>query len=467
MITERCRSNPHNLLSWLRLKLVVQSSPTPPDRRPRIEQLAARRLLSATAPSCDTGNPQVLPDESRTATPPAISPVEPGTHFPVRQHVTDSVLALVAQAPSQPKRGRVPPPPSTIFTRPQAAQHPEISPVPTNPDRTDRTTNRSPASLFPQGDPAPPFQLPGSIPLGLFRDGSVRSVDPGIDPHVYQAWQSNRQGPIEQTLHRSTSLYGAPIRMAAGTDPQLLILAGLKPNWAAATGNLTYSQQSIFIPQIKPGMSTETIYRQLKDFRHFDQDNLAQVKVIRAGALAPTALQQRQFALFRVRLLLETKPLHTHWALANTLQGLVNSNPVAVELHYHDKLRMVEAITIGNHMLVGSRRWHVIETSKQSVRVTSEAWVHANGKLNEFAMQSLGPLAMKRIWSQYLANIGEAVTADKPQFVTGPVIHYDLTIAPNGHWPHLAPWPPVRHPGTSELNEQFFNLPAYPNPSRP
>ena len=457
MITARRGFKSHKLLSWHWLKPFSQSPPSSLSRPPQIEQLGERRLLSASPLNLESANVPALPGGPLSPPPVAAKTADSDRLFSGRQRVTDSVLSLVSEGVCTPKQ-REPSPVQPAST--QLAQRPAIDQDPPAPEPAA-------AALFPKGDSAPPFQLPESIPLGLFRDGSVRAVHPGIDPHVYRAWQSYRQGPIEQTLHRSTSLYGAPVRMAAGTDPQLLILAGLKPNWPAATGKLTYSKQSIFIPQIDPWLSAETIYRQLKDFRYFDQDNLAQARVIRAGALDSAALQERQFALFRVRLLLETKPLETHWALANTLQGLVNSNPVAVELHYHDRLRMIEAITIGNHMLVGSRRWHVIKTGKQSVQVTSEAWVRPNGKLNEFAMQSLGPLAMERIWSQYLTNIGKAVKSTGSQFVNGPVIHHDLIVSPSDQWPRLHPWPPVRRPGTREINEPLFTRPTDQSAPRP
>ena len=465
MITPRRLFKSRKLLPWRWLKPFWRSPRRSRCTLPTIERLVERQLLSASSLTSEPGGEQSLTNqpiavrhEPLSSQPVAIRTADSDRLFPGRQRVTDSVLSLVSQAAYREKKETLCPKKSAST---QLAQRPPTA----KPD--DCSAGQGPIPLFPQGDPAPPFRLPESIPLGLFRDGSVRAVHPDIDPHVYRAWQSNRQGPIEQTLHRSTSFYGAPVRMAAGTDPQLLILAGLKPNWTAATGKLTYSKQSIFIPQIGPFLSTDTIYRQLKDFRHFDQDNLAQARVIRAGALDSATLQQRQFALFRVRLLLETKPLETHWALANTLQGLVNSNPVAVELHYHDRLRMVEAITIGNHMLVGSRRWHVIKTGKHSVRVTSEAWVRPNGKLNEFAMQSLGPLAMERIWSQYLVNIGKAVKLRGSQFIRGPIIHHDLTLSPGERWPRFTPWPPVQRPGSSELNEQFFSLPTDPNAPLP
>ncbi|MFP6670122.1 MAG: hypothetical protein VB857_01805 [Pirellulaceae bacterium] len=432
---------------------------------PTLERLVERRLLSATSFTSEPGGEQSLTNPPLAALsqplwsqPVATRAADSNRLFPGRQRVTDSVLSLVSQAADRQKKESLCPEKSAST---QLAQRPPTA------KPADCSAGPGPIPLFPQGDPAPPFRLPKSIPLGLFRDGSVRAVHPDIDPHVYRAWQSSQQGPIEQTLHRSTSPYGAPVRMAAGTDPQLLILSGLRPNWQAATGKLLYSKQSIFIPSIKPWLSTGSIYRQLKDFRHFDQDNLAQARVIRAGALDSATLQGRQFALFRVRLLLETKPLETHWALLNTLQTLVNTNPVAVELHYHDKHHMVEAVTIGNHMLAGSRRWCVIKTGDQSVHVTSEAWVRPNGKLNEFAIQSLGPLAMERIWSQYLINIGNAVKLTGSQFVHGPVLHRELTISPSDLRSRLYPWPPVQRPGSRETGNEFFTLPTHRSAPRP
>jgi len=193
-------------------------------------------------------------------------------------------------------------------------------------------------------------------------------------------------------------------------------------------------------------MTTATVYHHLKDFRHFDQNNLAQVKLIRPGILDPAILQERQFALFRVRVLLETRIEHTHWALANTIQRLVNANPVAVELHYHDRFRMIEAVTLGNHMLVGIRRWQVIPAGSQGIQVTSESWTRCNGKLNQLAMQGLGPLAMERIWSKYLFNIGQAVRMPGSRITWDPLIHRNLQVT--NRFP-VSPRLPLLTPGSA------------------
>jgi len=332
--------------------------------------------------------------------------------------VTDSVLCLVAQATTAGnKKGTLQPAKGThhVSERP----HPRNDTVPSQ-DSTE--------SFFPRGETAPPFRLPRTIPLGLFHDGSVRAVHPDIDPHVYRALQASGLGPIKSTLHRSTSIYGAPTGTAAGTDPQLLLLASMRPNWHAATGPLIYTRQSFSLADLAPRMTAATVYRHLKDFRHFDQNNLAQVKLIRPGILDPAVLRERQFALFRVRVLLETRIEHTHWALANTIQRVVNANPVAVELHYHDRFRMIEAVTLGNHMLVGIRRWQIIPAGPRGIQVISESWTRCNGKLNQVAMQGLGPLAMERIWSKYLFNIGQAVKLPGSRITWHPLVHLDLEV---------------------------------------
>ena len=390
-----------------------------------------------------------------------------------RQHVTDSVLALVAQRRPGPSQ---PPADQAVEQKPAGTTTPSSAPlgnigwprVKTIPAAT------RPRPFFrPRGEPAPPFHLRSSIPLGLYRDGSVRAVHPDIDSDIYRALQRNRLGPWETTLHRSTSPYGAPIRMAAGTEPRLLILAGMQPNWAVASGPLTYTQQSITIASMKARHNSATIYRQLKEFHDFDRNNLAQVQVIRAGTLDPAELQGRHFALFRVRLLLETSAFQSHWALANTTQRLVNSNPVAVELYYHDRLQMVEAVTLGNHMLVGHRRWWVRQIGLHSAQVTSEAWVQPNGKLNEIAMDSLGPLAMERIWTRYLENIGNVTKRPGSRLIIGPVIHQEFPRRPLAAQKSPLPrpwhsWPPLRHqPAPIDFQNKLFTLPTIHNVPRP
>jgi hypothetical protein len=346
--------------------------------------------------------------------------------------VTDSVLSVVAQATTaSKKKGSLKPARSTPYISERS--RPGIDTV-GSPGTT--------GSFFPRGESAPPFHLSRSIPQGLFHDGSVRAVHPDIDPHVYRALQVSGQGPIKSTLHRSTSIYGAPTGTAAGTDPQLLLLAGMRTNWETATGPLTYTRQSFSITDLDPRMTAATVYHHLKDFRHFDQNNLAQVKLVRSGILDPAVLQERQFALFRVRVLLETRVQHTHWALANTIQRLVNANPVAVELHYHDRLRMIEAVTLGNHMLVGMRRWQVIPTGPRGIQVTSESWTRCNGKLNQVAMQGLGPLAMERIWSKYLSNIGQTVKMPGSQLTWQPLTHQDFKVTTRFPLPPRFQWPP-------------------------
>ncbi|MFP6619110.1 MAG: hypothetical protein VB877_07190, partial [Pirellulaceae bacterium] len=400
----------------------------------QLERLVHRRLLSGASLPAVQGPPRQ---------PMAIIANDPGDSLsndsrptliqqaPRLKSVTDSVLSVVAQATTASnKKGSLEPSRGThhVSERPRPGSDTVVS--------LDTM-----GSFFPRGESAPPFRLPRSIPQGLFPDGSVRAVHPDIDPHVYRALQASGQGPFKSTLHRSTSIYGAPTGTAAGTDPQLLLLAGMRPNWQAATGPLTYTRQSFSITELAPRMTAATVYHHLKDFRHFDQDNLAQVRLIRPGILDPAVLQERQFALFRVRVLLETRVQHTHWALANTIQRLVNSNPVAVELHYHDRLLMIEAVTLGNHMLVGMRRWQVMPRGPRGIQVTSESWTHCNGKLNQVAMQGLGPLAMERIWSKYLSNIGQAVKMPGSRLTWQPLVHQEFKVTTAVSLPPRFPWP--------------------------
>ena len=396
----------------------------PVRKRPRwlllqMERLAQRRLLSGASLPAGEGAPRqpmavIANDLAGSLT--SVSKSTSNQQASCLRSVTDSVLCLVAQAATADKKKNALQPTS-------GTPHVSEGPAP----RSDTVPSQdSTEFFFPRGETAPPFRLPRTTPLGLFHDGSVRAVHPDIDPHVYRALEASGQGPIKSTLHRSTSIYGAPTGTAAGTDPQLLLLAGMRPNWHTATGPLIYTRQSFSLSHLAPRMTTATVYHHLKDFRHFDQNNLAQVKLIRPGILDPAVLQERQFALFRVRVLLETRIEHTHWALANTIQRLVNANPVAVELHYHDRFHMIEAVTLGNHMLVGIRRWQVIPAGSRGIQVTSESWTRCNGKLNRLAMQGLGPLAMEHIWSKYLFNIGHAVKMPGSRITWQPLIHQHL-----------------------------------------
>ena len=388
---------------------------------PRLEQLVQRRLLSGASLPAGQGAPRqpmavIANDPGDSLT--SVSKATSNQQASCLRSVTDSVLCLVAQATTAGKK-------KSILQPARGTPHVSEGPGP----RSDTVPSQDSTEIFfPRGETAPPFRLPRTIPLGLFHDGSVRAVQPDIDPHVYRALQESRQGPIKSTLHRSTSIYGAPTGTAAGTDPQLLLLAGMRPNWHTATGPLIYTRQSFSLAHLAPRMTAATVYHHLKDFRHFDQNNLAQVKLIRPGILDPAVLQERQFALFRVRVLLETRIEHTHWALANTIQRLVNANPVAVELHYYNRFRMIEAVTLGNHMLVGIRRWQVIPVGSRGIQVTSESWTRCNGKLNQLAMQGLGPLAMERIWSKYLINISQAVKMPGSRITWHPLIHQDLEV---------------------------------------
>ena len=163
MITARRRFKPHKLLPWRWFNLLFVSPTATCSRRPHcIESLTKRRLLAA-APLELGSEKSASPIDSPPATPHATAnPVEASRHAPSRQHVSDSVLSLVSQAKRRPTKQR----PTT--TEPIYQQVPQrLRSKPASPRRP---------GLFPQGDSAPPFRLPASIPQGLFRDGSVRAV---------------------------------------------------------------------------------------------------------------------------------------------------------------------------------------------------------------------------------------------------------------------------------------------------
>ncbi|MFP6618842.1 MAG: hypothetical protein VB877_05820, partial [Pirellulaceae bacterium] len=94
-----------------------------------------------------------------------------------------------------------------------------------------------------------------------------------------------------------------------------------------------------------------------------------------------------------------------------------------------------------NHMLVGMRRWQVMPRGPRGIQVTSESWTHCNGKLNQVAMQGLGPLAMERIWSKYLSNIGQAVKMPGSRLTWQPLVHQEFKFTTAVSLPPRFPWP--------------------------
>jgi len=98
----------------------------------------------------------------------------------------------------------------------------------------------------------------------------------------------------------------------------------------------------------------------------------------------------------------------------NAAQLAVNHPTVAVEVFANDYSQLVSAVTLGNHMVVGVRRWYV-QAFDCEVKVSTEAWEARNGTANDIAMNLPwvgGRQVMGSVWHQYLINIGEAYAGE-------------------------------------------------------
>ena len=270
-------------------------------------------------------------------------------------------------------------------------------------------------NLFPLGRPTPPNRYVPT-PIGVFPDGSVRTVHPEIDPIVVEHMDDHGTGPIREATHRPGIGSGAPTGTIAGTDPRLLEHMTLKENWEHGVGPIIQTTQAIEISPDNQHLDVPAIYDILEDFDGFKDGNIADITIHKAGALDSPLVQDQHFAVFTVKTLGDAPLKDPFWHLLNTLQLIINEPDVAVRLHNLPEEHEVFGVTLEKHMLVGARVWRVYEQDSGWIVIETEAWEQRNGVLNDLAAETAGRAAMEEIWTRYLANIANKSAIGEGRF---------------------------------------------------
>ena len=275
-----------------------------------------------------------------------------------------------------------------------------------------QTTPRPRVPLLPQGDPTPSRHLPRPSPIGAFRDGSVKTIHPDIDPRVLQLLREGGRAPIPWTTHRPGVGYGAPTNTLGGLDTTLRLLLEMQPNWEHGTGQMLHSFHGIRIETAGGSTSQQQLFTWLTDFRHFNHNNIAHARVVKPGPLDAGLVADHHYVLFHPLQIGETEAGDELAGILHSIQATVNGPQVAIRLHANLADHYLMGITLGDHMLAGARTWRVRPLPGGDLAVETEAWVQRNGQLNNIAMQYGGQHAMTTVWTRYLSNIGEAATRD-------------------------------------------------------
>jgi len=162
------------------------------------------------------------------------------------------------------------------------------------------------------------------------------------------------------------------------------------PNWDLANGALHYTYHNIFIELCcartrKPSRAevTRMMYKDLAQFSHFDypKENIGQALV--SGN-------------------------KVHYTISGTVLPALSyivGNTIDVELVLHPQKNEVQAVTLGDHPLVGSRKWRVENPRGYVFKVITEAYEQASG-LSNWVAHPLAAYQQDDMWTTYLENIG-------------------------------------------------------------
>ena len=137
-------------------------------------------------------------------------------------------------------------------------------------------------------------ERPSPSPVGLFPDGSVRTLDSGMSPQVLDLLNKGGSGPVIPP-----HIPGSPL--AFSPTPSTVRPWTLTQNFPFGTGDLIYSYQSVSICKAASTQTSREIYNRMKSFTYFGQGNIAGVSTVTPGAFEPLGAQGRTFALFVVR----------------------------------------------------------------------------------------------------------------------------------------------------------------------
>jgi RHS repeat-associated protein len=182
----------------------------------------------------------------------------------------------------------------------------------------------------------------------------------------------------------------------------------LKRNWEDATGPFVFHKQYLTIKFSNCSDKflddkIEEIYQGLKDFRWFNEGNIAKARLIEGKGDG----EGRHFVAFT-----------TNNFFKNMGQRMSSGNgpngQVYVEVFYNDAAHMVTAVTLGNHMLVGVRKWQVLRTmGTKNIMVWTAAWERRNSWFTQKGFERIGQSETTKVWTVYLTNIGNAATDDQ------------------------------------------------------
>ena len=208
-------------------------------------------------------------------------------------------------------------------------------------------------------------------------------------------------------------------------------LTTMPQNWDAATGELMYSYQAIDVNPGANGRTANQMFTELASFQHFNPGNIATAQMVTApaGDVGPNA--NRRFVMFRA------DPAVSVVGGLNFAQQFINSEWVPVEIFTDEQNHTITAVTMGDHMIVGVRRWTMKPNADGSYRIETEAWEQRNGMVNNVAMNTGVPLVlsgkevMGMVWDRYLNNLGTRATQNGGTYQYAPG-----TNGESGLWRH-------------------------------
>jgi RHS repeat-associated protein len=183
------------------------------------------------------------------------------------------------------------------------------------------------------------------------------------------------------------------------------------PNWGMGTGYMHHTSHALEVRfkccNDNDNNRVRSIYEDLKNFKHFDHLNSSTVRV--AG----------EKANFKLNRFLGAFP-----SAAEIL------NSIDVALSSDETNYTVMAVTLGDHPLVGVRKWSVEQlcAGKESIiRIKTEAYERPRTlygvELNDVGQQLFGAEIAKEMWARYLTNIAEDLVRQGGRFDRGTLVY--------------------------------------------
>ena len=165
-------------------------------------------------------------------------------------------------------------------------------------------------------------------------------------------------------------------------------------NWDAASGQMdyTYHRIGLCIPDMDLERALNMIYSDFETFAHFNEPtaNIAKVSILNNGQKAHFSLNPSFSA-------------SAAWIAGNSIDVALAKYPASRELF---------AMTIGDHPLVGVRKWAVRKREDSAkkpckVDIDTDAYEQANGLSSKIGRAMTGRDQQNSMWSTYMLNIAE------------------------------------------------------------